>query len=56
MRNTDNTTKIERTKRNKARRLARKLKDMERKRLKDGFDKFHYSINDGNIIKVKNGI
>ena len=52
----ENATKYAQTKRNKERRLARKLKELERKRLKDSIDKYHYEIKDGFVIKVKGGI
>ena len=52
----ENDNRNARTKANKDRRLARKLKEMERKRLKDNIDKFHYETKDGQIIKVKGGI
>jgi citrate lyase alpha subunit len=53
---TDNTAKYAKTQKNKDRRLARKLKEMERKRLKDNMSSYHYEIKDGNIIKIQGGI
>lgn len=52
----ENENKHAKTKSHKAIRLARKFRDLERKRLKDNLDKFHYEIQDNDIIKVKENI
>lgn len=51
-----NLAKIHKTKAAKERRLMRKLKEMEKKRLKDNMDTYHYEIENNNIIKVEGGL
>ena len=53
MRDRDNATKVAKTKAAKERRMARRLKAMEKKRLKDGAKTFHYEIKENFIIRVK---
>ena len=50
-----NQTKVAKTRVRKEIRLARKLKEMEKKRLKDNVKAFHYEIKENFIVKVKNG-
>ena len=51
-----NAAKYAKTQKNKDRRLARKLKEAEKKRLKDGITKYRYEIQDNNIVRVFGGI
>ena len=53
MRDRDNSAKTAKTKATKERRLMRRLKEMERKRLKDNVKAYHYEIKENLILKIK---
>jgi hypothetical protein len=52
----ENASKFAKTKAHKEIRLARKLRELERKRMKDNIDKYHYEIKDNNVVKIQGGI
>lgn len=53
MRDRDNMVKVNNTRVMKERRMARRLKAMEKKRLKDGAKAYHYEIKENFIVRVK---